>query len=95
MTDLVDVPRWLTPPSANQQWLPRPSETTARQREAQYQAYPALIGRRYAPFTPKSARSGMQRVERYTFTAFWSVRLGSRIRSRDPETRIEMIDLTS
>ncbi len=46
-TDLVDVPRWLTPPSANQQWLPRPSETTARQREAQYQAYPALIGRRY------------------------------------------------
>ncbi|MFC3582071.1 protein kinase family protein [Sphingomonas hylomeconis] len=55
----------------------------------------ALIGRRYAPFTPKSARSGMQRVERYTFTAFWSVKLGSRIRSRDPETRIEMIDLTS
>ncbi|MEN2785882.1 hypothetical protein ACFOKI_10250 [Sphingomonas qilianensis] len=55
----------------------------------------ALIGRRYTPFTPKTGTSGMQRVERYTLTAFWSIKLGSRMRSRDPETRIEMLDLTS
>ncbi|MGV8936270.1 MAG: DUF1499 domain-containing protein [Allorhizobium sp.] len=46
-TDLVDVPRWLSPPVANQQWLARPAETTAQMRAAQFQAYPQLTGRRY------------------------------------------------
>ena len=55
----------------------------------------AIAGRRYAPFTPQAGKSGMQRVERYTLTAFWTTPLGSRMRVREPETRIEMLDLTS
>lgn len=45
-TDPVEVPQWLQPPSAPQQWFAR-DDLTPAMREAQMIAYPALTGRRY------------------------------------------------
>jgi hypothetical protein len=46
-TDTLAPPPWLAEPSAQQDWLPRVGVVTARDREVQLQAYPALSGRRY------------------------------------------------
>ncbi|MDQ1197842.1 DUF1499 domain-containing protein [Agrobacterium sp. SORGH_AS 787] len=46
-TDTVDVPNWLSIPSANQQWLPRPAAVSKAERDAQLEAYPGFLGHRY------------------------------------------------
>ncbi|WP_332305714.1 DUF1499 domain-containing protein [Rhizobium sp. GR12] len=46
-TDLTDVPQWLAPPVANQQWLTRPTTVAKEDRDAQAVAYASLAGRRY------------------------------------------------
>lgn len=46
-TDTLAPPPWLSQPSAQQDWLPRVGMVTARDREVQLEAYPALSGRRY------------------------------------------------
>lgn len=46
-TDLGDPPEWLATPDARQMWLPPRHLVTQQEREAQFDAYPALISRRY------------------------------------------------
>ncbi len=46
-TDLNDPPEWLATPDARQMWLPPRHLVTQQEREAQFDAYPALISRRY------------------------------------------------
>lgn len=46
-TDLNDPPEWLATPDAKQIWLPPRHLVTQQEREAQFDAYPALISRRY------------------------------------------------
>ncbi|WP_037149729.1 DUF1499 domain-containing protein [Rhizobium freirei] len=46
-TDLNDPPEWLATPDARQIWLPPRHLVTAQEREGQFDAYPALISRRY------------------------------------------------
>ncbi|MDE1994511.1 MAG: hypothetical protein KGI75_18550, partial [Rhizobiaceae bacterium] len=46
-TDLADAPAWLATPDAPQIWLPARRSVAPEDREEQYAAYPALIGRRY------------------------------------------------
>ncbi len=46
-TDLSDPPEWLATPDAKQMWLPPRHLVTQQEREAQFDAYPALISRRY------------------------------------------------
>lgn len=52
----------------------------------------AIRGRRYAP---NATGPGTSRVERYTYTATWEFETGSRIRTRRPVPKIEVLDLTS
>ena len=46
-TDLNDPPDWLATPDTRQLWLPPRHLVTQQEREAQFEAYPALISRRY------------------------------------------------
>lgn len=46
-TDLADPPEWLATPDVGQVWLPPRHLVTQQEREAQFDAYPALISRRY------------------------------------------------
>ncbi|KAA1178130.1 DUF1499 domain-containing protein [Rhizobium tropici] len=46
-TDLNEPPEWLATPDARQLWLPPRHLVTQQEREAQFDAYPALISRRY------------------------------------------------
>lgn len=46
-TDVADVPNWLSIPTANQQWLPRPTVVAKVERDLQLAAYPSLAGHRY------------------------------------------------
>ncbi|MGF9566498.1 DUF1499 domain-containing protein [Neorhizobium sp. JUb45] len=46
-TDVEDPPVWIRQPSADQQWLQRPSMVTPSDRQVQLTAYPELTGRRY------------------------------------------------
>lgn len=46
-TDTIAPPPWLSQPAVQQDWLPRAGTVTARDREVQLEAYPALSGRRY------------------------------------------------
>lgn len=46
-TDVVDAPNWLSIPTANQQWLPRPLIGSTADRDMQAAAYPSLAGHRY------------------------------------------------
>ena len=50
----------------------------------------SIEGRVYAPPADASYR-----VERYTYTAHWGSRTGSWLRAREPQTRIEFLDLTA
>jgi tetratricopeptide (TPR) repeat protein len=55
----------------------------------------ALNGRIYAPLTMPATNPGVLRVERYTRFADLTVNTGSRLRVREPRTRIEMLDLST
>ncbi len=55
----------------------------------------AINGRRYAPLALAPSDPGILRVERYTFTARWTSLTGSHIRSRSPQPRIEVLDLST
>jgi hypothetical protein len=90
----VDVSFWVTPegrvadvavlresPKLTGQWVRPIVDGIAR--------------RRYAPLRMQPGEPGVLRVERYTFTAYWTDATGSRIRVREPISRIEMIDLTA
>ena len=46
-TDAADAPNWLSIPTANQQWLPRPAIISKADRDLQAAAYPTLAGHRY------------------------------------------------
>lgn len=46
-TDTTDIPSWLSVPTANQQWLPRPTAVSPVERSAQLEAYPGFLGHRY------------------------------------------------
>ncbi|WP_296021200.1 DUF1499 domain-containing protein [uncultured Agrobacterium sp.] len=46
-TDTTDIPSWLSVPTANQQWLPRPAAVSTVERSAQLEAYPGFLGHRY------------------------------------------------
>ena len=55
-----------------------------------------IAARRYAPLAMEANAPGVLRVERYTLTAFWTAtNTGSRIRARENQSRIEMLDLTA
>lgn len=54
----------------------------------------SLTSRRYAPLKAEPGDPGFYMVERYTLTAFWEDRLGTRIRQRGRDPRIERIDMT-
>lgn len=51
--------------------------------------------RRYAPLKLDPSEPGLLRVERYTYTGRWTRTTGTRIRVRDVNARIEMIDLSA
>lgn len=56
----------------------------------------AIKGRRYAPLKREKGDPGILRVERYTLTARWSSNeTGTHMRTRSPEARIEMLDLST
>lgn len=55
----------------------------------------SLQSRRYAPLKVEPGDPGFYIVERYTLTAFWEDRLGTRIRQRARAPRIERIDLST
>lgn len=55
----------------------------------------AIGGRRYAPLALDPQDPGILRVERYTFTSRWSYTTGSRIRVRQPNSQIEVLDLSA
>ncbi|NKJ06950.1 MULTISPECIES: DUF1499 domain-containing protein [Rhizobium] len=52
-TDLSDPPEWLATPDARQIWLPARHLVTQQERDAQSEAYPALISRRYEGATDR------------------------------------------
>ncbi|OYY66347.1 hypothetical protein [Sphingomonas sp. 28-62-11] len=54
----------------------------------------AINGRRYAPIALEQGDPGVFRIERYTYTSRWTTNTGSRIRVREPEAQIEMLDLS-
>jgi len=54
----------------------------------------SLTSRRYAPLKVEPGDPGFYMVERYTLTAMWEDRLGTRIRQRARAPRIERIDMT-
>lgn len=54
----------------------------------------ALKGRVYSA-NGSDAGDGVYRVERYSYTSFYEVRLGSRIRERSGDARVEFLDLTT
>lgn len=53
----------------------------------------SVTGRIYSPVAENDAE-GAYRVERYSYTSFWGMGTGSRIRQRSPGARIEYLDLT-
>lgn len=55
----------------------------------------SVKARRYAPLKMDRSDPGILRVERYTFTARWTTVTGSRMRVREAEPRIEMLDLST
>ncbi|MBX9815298.1 MAG: hypothetical protein K2X76_11400 [Sphingomonas sp.] len=55
----------------------------------------SVAGRRYLPLKADARTPGRFRVERYSLTAYWGQVSGTRLRQREPEARIEMIDLTA
>jgi hypothetical protein len=55
----------------------------------------SVKGRRYAPLKMDRSDPGILRVERYTFTSRWTTVTGSRMRVREAEPRIEMLDLST
>jgi hypothetical protein len=54
----------------------------------------AIGARRYAPLAMDGAQPGVLRIERYSYTAHWTVSSTSHIRKRESTPVIEMLDLT-
>jgi len=54
----------------------------------------SIASRRYLPLKTDGKTPGAFRVERYTLTAYWGQVAGTRIRQREPEARVEMLDLS-
>jgi hypothetical protein len=54
----------------------------------------AIGARRYAPLAMDGAQPGVLRIERYSYTAYWTVSSTSHIRKREATPVIEMLDLT-
>lgn len=54
-----------------------------------------VAGRRYLPLKTDGKTPGAFRVERYTLTADWGQQSGTRLRQREPEARLEVLDLTA
>lgn len=55
----------------------------------------SIKGRRYAALDGPADAPGALRIERYSLTAFWSTTTGSRMRVREAQPRVEMLDLTA
>lgn len=55
----------------------------------------SIEARRYAPLKRDPTDPGVLRVERYTYTARWTRQTGSRLRVRETQPRIEMLDLSA
>jgi hypothetical protein len=53
----------------------------------------SIQNRRYAPLSEQQ-RDHATRVERYTMTAFWGFKTGSRVRQRTPEPYVQVLDIT-
>ena len=53
----------------------------------------AIAGRIYSASNANGA-GGAYRVERYSYTSFWGMRTGTRIRQRGSNSRVEFLDLT-
>lgn len=54
----------------------------------------AVSARRYLPLKLDPTDPGILRVERYTLTSLWTSRPGTKVRERDPDGRIEVLDLS-
>lgn len=54
----------------------------------------SINGRRYAPIALEQGDPGIFRIERYTYTSRWTTNTGSRIRVRETDAQIEMLDLS-
>jgi hypothetical protein len=69
-TDVTDVPAWLSVPSANQQWMPRPALNEQTDRAAQAEAYPGFTGHRYEGAIDRvyQAARKVARTQRFTIT---------------------------
>jgi hypothetical protein len=55
----------------------------------------SIRSRRYAPLKLEPTDPGIMRVERYTFTSRYTTVTGSRLRQREAQPRIEMLDLST
>jgi hypothetical protein len=55
----------------------------------------SVHSRRYAPLKVDPNEPGIFRVERYTFTSRWTDMSGSRMRTRERQPRIEVLDLST
>lgn len=55
----------------------------------------SIASRRYVPLDVAPGDPGSLRVERFTLTSHWTETTGTRIRTRSPVPRIEVLDLTA
>jgi len=85
----VDVGFWVDPDG-------RVREAEILRRSGDTNWTPTLMasinGRIYAPLTDPT---GSYRVERYTYTALWEDRTGTRLKQRSANARVEMLDLSA
>jgi len=56
--------------------------------------FKSIALRRYLPLNRDANDPGILRVERYTLTSLMEERIGTRIRQRSPEPRLEVLDLS-
>jgi len=56
--------------------------------------FKSIALRRYLPLNRDPSDPGILRVERYTLTSLMEERIGTRIRQRSPEPRLEVLDLS-
>ena len=84
----VDIGFWITPEGrVNDLDILRHSGPT-------YWAKPLLTSIAGRIYSPSADPGGTYRVERYSYTSLWTDRLGTRIRQRGPNARLEYLDLT-
>lgn len=56
--------------------------------------FKSIALRRYLPLKRDASDPGILRIERYTLTSLMEARIGTRIRQRSPEPRLEVLDLS-